>query len=55
MPRPKTTPIRKVISFDKAMLDAIDNYRRGQPHMPNATEAIRDLLAEALRARGYME
>jgi len=36
------------ISLDDKILEAIDNYRRGQPRIPKLSEAIRDLLWKAL-------
>ena len=52
--RPQLFPIKKVIGFDQEMMHAIDSYRRDQPSIPNISEAIRDLLAESLREKGFL-
>ncbi|MFV0295043.1 MAG: hypothetical protein ACK5JT_02865 [Hyphomicrobiaceae bacterium] len=54
MARPQQFPIKKMIGFDQEMMDAIDGYRRDQETIPNISEAIRDLLTEALREKGYL-
>lgn len=54
MARPEQFPIKKVIGFDQAMMDALDAYRRGQTPIPNVSEAIRDILRDWLRERGYL-
>ena len=52
--RPQQFPIKKLVGFDQEMMDAIDSYRRDQPAIPNISEAIRDLLQEVLRDKGYL-
>ena len=54
MARPEKFPIKKLIGFDQALMDALDGYRRDQEAIPNISEAIRDLLAESLQAKGYL-
>ena len=54
MARPQKFPIKKVIGFDQELMDAIDGYRRDQETIPNISEAIRDLLSEALQSKGYL-
>ena len=48
MPRPKLYPVKKVIGFDQAMLDAIDDWRRTQSPIPTVSEAIRQIVALGL-------
>ena len=48
MPRPMIFPVKKVIGFDQAQLDAIDKWRRHQTPIPSVSEAIRRLLESAL-------
>jgi hypothetical protein len=44
MPRPELYPVKKVIGFDQATIDAIDKWRAKQKPLLNASEAIRRLL-----------
>lgn len=53
MARREQFPIKKVVGFDQVMIDAIDAYRRDQEAIPNASEAIRDILREWLSEKGY--
>lgn len=55
MARPQQYPIKKLVGFDQEMMDAIDSYRRDQAAIPNISEAIRDLLDEVLREKGYIK
>lgn len=55
MARPAAFPVKKVIGFDQSMLDAIDAYRREQTPLPNQSEAIRQILAEWLSVKGYIQ
>jgi hypothetical protein len=48
VPRPELYPVKKVIGFDQALLDAIDNWRRTQAPIPTVSEAIRQLVALGL-------
>lgn len=52
--RPEQFPVKKVLGFDQAMIDAIDAWRRDQPTIPNQSQAIRSILSEHLRALGYL-
>lgn len=54
MARPEKFPIKKLIGFDQELMDAVDAYRRDQETIPNISEAIRDLLTDALRAKSYL-
>lgn len=44
MPRPELYPVKKVIGFDRAMLEAIDSWRRIQSPIPTVSDAIRQLV-----------
>jgi hypothetical protein len=48
MPRPELYPVKKVIGFDQALLNAIDKWRRRQTPIPTVSDAIRVLLEQAL-------
>lgn len=48
--RPGLYPIKKLIHFDKALLDAIDNWRRIQVPIPLVSEAIRALVGIGLES-----
>jgi hypothetical protein len=50
MARPETHPIKKVIGFDREMVEAVDRWRATQRPVPNASEAIRQLVAIGLLA-----
>lgn len=52
--RSEQFPVKKVIGFDRPTLDAIDAYRRAQTPIPNASEAIREILSAWLREHGYL-
>jgi hypothetical protein len=52
MPRPQLFPVKKVVGFDRAMIAAIDKWRRHQPDLPNVSEAIRRLVEIGLKAKG---
>jgi hypothetical protein len=49
--RPELYPIKKVIGFDQAMLDAIDHWRRQQTPIPTVSDAIRALVERGLAAK----
>ena len=50
MAKPEKFPVKKVIGFDRQMLEEIEAYRRTQDPIPNVSEAIRRLVAVALQA-----
>ena len=50
MARPQLYPIKKVIGFDRDMLDAIDAWRRVQSPIPTVSDAIRRLVELGLAA-----
>jgi hypothetical protein len=52
--RPEQFPIKKVIGFDRQMMDALDAYRREQDVIPNLSEAIRSILRDWLHERGHL-
>lgn len=49
-PRPKETGAPVMTRFQPELLDKIDEFRRRQADLPNRPEAIRRLLAKALKA-----
>jgi hypothetical protein len=51
MPRPELFPVKKVVGFDKEMMDAIDKWRAKQKPLPNVSEAIRRLVEIGLKAK----
>ena len=51
MPRPELFPVKKVVGFDQAMIDAIDKWRAKQKPLPNVSEAIRRLVELGLKAK----
>ena len=55
MPRPQRFPVKRVIGFDKRMLDAIDEWRREQTAIPSMSGAIRQLLELGLGEVGWGE
>ena len=54
MPRPQLYPVKKLIGFDEALLKAVDSWRRGRTPLPTTSEAIRQILAKHLRAKGHL-
>ena len=46
--RPLLYPVKKVIGFDRKMLDAIEKWRSKQKPIPNMSDAIRELIRRAL-------
>jgi hypothetical protein len=51
MSRPQIYPVKKVIGFDQEMLDAIEKWRAKQKPVPNVSDAIRALVALALKVK----
>jgi hypothetical protein len=51
MPRPELYPVKKVVGFDRGMIDAIEKWRGKQKPIPNVSEAIRRLVELGLRAK----
>jgi hypothetical protein len=51
MPRPQLYPVKKVVGFDQAMIDAIESWRGKQKPIPNVSEAIRQLVERGLKAK----
>jgi len=49
MPRAQRFPVKRVIGFDKRMVDAIDEWRREQTVVLSMSGAIRRLLELSLR------
>jgi hypothetical protein len=43
-------PLKKVVSFDRRMMAAINKWRRRQEAMPSGNAAIRALIARGLAA-----
>jgi hypothetical protein len=52
MPRPELYPVKKVIGFEEAQLNAIEKWRRRQTPIPSVSEAIRLLVEQALAGKG---
>ena len=48
MPRPELYPVKKIVGFDQAMINAIDKWRAKQTPLPNVSEAIRRLVEMGL-------
>jgi hypothetical protein len=48
MPRPELYPVKKIVGFDQKMIDAIEKWRSKQKPIPNVSEAIRQLVEQAL-------
>lgn len=42
---------KMLIHIGRTMLEAIDEYRRSQPDIPNRSAAVRDLLTFAIFAK----
>ncbi len=51
MPRPELYPVKKVVGFDRDMLDAIEKWRSKQKPIPNVSDAIRHLLELGLKVK----
>ena len=54
MARPERYPFKKVIGFDQETINALDAFRRDQDQIPNVSDAIRFILCDWLRERGYL-
>jgi len=52
MARPEQFPVKKLLRVDEALLERIDQWRRGQKPIPTESEAIRQLLDAGLVAEG---
>jgi hypothetical protein len=52
LPRPELYPVKKVVGFDRDMLDAIERWRAKQKPIPNVSDAIRRLVELGLKAKG---
>jgi hypothetical protein len=48
MPPPKLYRVKKVIGFDQAMLDSVEQWRAKQEQRPSVAEAVRQLVALGL-------
>jgi hypothetical protein len=48
MPRPEIYPVKKIIGFNTALLDAIEKWRAKQRPIPNVSDAIRQLIEAGL-------
>jgi regulatory protein YycI of two-component signal transduction system YycFG len=51
MPRPQLYPVKKVVGFNQAMLDAIEQWRAKQKPISNVSDAIRRLVELGLKAK----
>ena len=49
MPRPELFPVKKVIGFDRDMIDAINEWRATQKTLPNFSDSVRRLVEIGLR------
>jgi hypothetical protein len=50
MPRIELYPVKKVLGFNQAMLDAIEKWRAKQRPIPNLSDAMRSLIELGLKA-----
>lgn len=50
VPRTELYPVKKIIGFNQAMLDAIEKWRAKQRPIPNLSDAIRALIEAGLKA-----
>ena len=48
MPRPQLYQVKKIVGFDQAMIDNVEKWRAKQRPIPNVSEAIRQLVGQAL-------
>jgi Arc/MetJ-type ribon-helix-helix transcriptional regulator len=48
MPRPELYPVKKMVGFDQVMIDDVEKWRAKQRPIPNVSEAIRQLVGQAL-------
>ena len=51
MARPELYPVKKVIGFDRPMLDAIEAWRAKRKPIPTVSDAIRKLIELGLKAK----
>jgi hypothetical protein len=51
MARPELYPVKKVIGFEQAMLDAVEKWRAKQSPIPTVSDAIRRLVEIGLKAK----
>lgn len=49
--RPQLYPIKKLVGFDEAMIEAIDDWRQEQKPALNQSDAIRRLVELGLAAK----
>ncbi len=54
MQKPSLYPVKKVIGFDEELLKAVDAWRGARTPIPNASDAIRQILTKHLRQKGYL-
>ncbi len=50
MPRPELYPVKKMIGFNQALVDAIEKWRAKQRPIPNFSDAVRALIESGLGA-----
>jgi hypothetical protein len=48
MPRAEPYPLKKIVGFDQAMIDDVEKWRAKQRPIPGVSEAIRQLVRQAL-------
>jgi len=51
MPRPELYPVKKVVGFDRDMMDTIEKWRAEQKPIPNVSDAIRRLVERGLKVK----
>jgi len=54
MPRPPAAPLQKLVTLDEHLLLALELWRREQTPAQSEDEAIRQVLVEHLKERGFM-
>jgi hypothetical protein len=52
MPRPELYLVKKVIGFEETQLSAIEKWRRRQTPIPSVSDAICQLVEQALAGKG---
>lgn len=50
MARPEQFPVKKVIGFDDALVQRVEDWRRGRTPIPNFSEAVRALIVAGVDA-----
>ena len=54
MARPIRFPHKRLVGIDDTLRDALEAWRRDQSPIPSDADAVRHILTDWLRERGYL-